>query len=109
VAAGGRVLFGTDLGAVEYDPSAEYRAMSETGMSFRQILASLTTAPAQRFGDAEAGRLVPGFPADVVVLNGDPARDIAALASVAYTLRAGRIVHRATPCGAEPVRLHRPK
>jgi imidazolonepropionase-like amidohydrolase len=97
VAAGGTVLFGTDLGAVEYDPSAEYRAMSEAGMSFRQILASLTTAPAARFGDAGAGRLASGLAADVVVLDGDPARDIGAPPSVRYTLRAGRIVHRAAP------------
>jgi imidazolonepropionase-like amidohydrolase len=66
-------------------------------MSFRQILASRTTAPAQRFGESLAGRLAPGLPADVVVLNGDPARDLGALASVVYTIRGGRIIHRATP------------
>ncbi len=51
IAAGGTVLFGTDLGAVDSDPSEEYALMAEAGMSFRQILASLTTTPAERFGD----------------------------------------------------------
>jgi hypothetical protein len=34
----------------DYDPTDEYALMAEAGMTFRQILASLTTAPAERFG-----------------------------------------------------------
>jgi len=95
IAAGGAVLFGTDVGAIDPDPSEEYRLMAQAGMGFRQILAALTTAPAGRFeGAGRAGRITPGFPADLVVLGGDPARDIRALAEVRYTLRAGRIVYR---------------
>jgi len=52
VASGGTVLFGNDLGAVEYDPSEEYTLMAAAGMSFLQILASLTTAPAELFGES---------------------------------------------------------
>jgi imidazolonepropionase-like amidohydrolase len=90
VRAGGEVLFGTDLGAVEYDPTPEYVLMSQAGMSFRQILESLTTAPARRFGgDA---RIAPGLPADLVVFAGDPAEDIRALGRVRYTIRGGRVV-----------------
>jgi len=70
--AGGSVLFGTDLGAVDPDPTDEYLMMVEAGMGFREILASLTTAPAQRFGGAaQSGRVAPGFQADLVVLDGD--------------------------------------
>jgi imidazolonepropionase-like amidohydrolase len=95
-AAGGTVLFGTDLGAVEYDPSEEYSLMAEAGMNFRQILASLTTAPAERFGEADKlGRIAAGLQADLVVLNQDPSRNIRALTSVQYTLRAGKIIYRA--------------
>ena len=47
---GGRVLFGNDLGAVDYDPTEEYVLMGEAGMNFREILASLTTSPAEQFG-----------------------------------------------------------
>jgi imidazolonepropionase-like amidohydrolase len=96
LAAGGEILFGTDLGAVEYDPSEEYALMAQAGMNFRQILASLTTAPAQRFGDAEkVGRVAAGLQADLAILEKDPAADLSALASVKYTLRAGKIIYRA--------------
>jgi imidazolonepropionase-like amidohydrolase len=95
-AAGGAVLFGTDLGAVEYDPSEEYSLMAEAGMTFRQILASLTTAPAERFGSAsKLGRIAAGLQADLVVLNQDPAKNIRALAAVQYTLSAGKIIYHA--------------
>jgi imidazolonepropionase-like amidohydrolase len=96
VASGGTVLFGNDLGAVDYDPSEEYKLMAEAGMSFRQILASLTTAPAQQFGVfTQLGRIAPGFTADLTVLRDDPSTDIRALATVQYTLRDGKIIYRA--------------
>lgn len=98
VASGGTVLFGTDLGAVDPDPAEEYRLMTEAGMSFRQILASLTTAPAERFGQSgRLGKIAPGYEADLAVLAGNPSTDIAALADVRYTLRAGKILHRPAP------------
>jgi imidazolonepropionase-like amidohydrolase len=96
VAAGGTVLFGTDLGAVEYDPSEEYALMAEAGMSFPQILASLTTAPAERFGESkQLGEIAAGLKADLVVLKGDPAKNIKALIAVKYTIRSGKIIYRA--------------
>jgi imidazolonepropionase-like amidohydrolase len=96
IAAGGEVLFGTDLGAVEYDPTEEYSLMTAAGMSFRQILASLTTAPAKRFGDAnKLGRIAPGFQADLVVYREDPSKNIRAMTGVQYTLRAGKMIYRA--------------
>ena len=51
--AGGQVLFGTDVAYIEqFDTSEEFKWMSRAGMSFQEILASLTTNPAQRFGYA---------------------------------------------------------
>ena len=97
VAAGGEVLFGTDLGAVEYDPSEEYVLMSQAGMTFPQILASLTTAPAERFGDKnKRGRIAAGLQADLAVFRQDPATNTQALSQVKYTLRAGQIIYHAT-------------
>ena len=88
------MLFGNDLGAVDYDPSEEYVLMTAAGMSFAQILESMTTAPAARFGDpAREGRVASGFNADLAVFKGDASRDIRALAAVQYTLRAGKIVY----------------
>jgi cytosine/adenosine deaminase-related metal-dependent hydrolase len=75
LADGGMVLFGTDLGAVDPDPAEEYALMAEAGMSFRQILASLTTTPAERFGDSSRlGRIARGLQADLVVLNSGASR-----------------------------------
>jgi imidazolonepropionase-like amidohydrolase len=96
IAAGGTVLFGNDLGAVDYDPTEEYVLMAQSGMSFRQILASMTTAPAERFGESkQLGQIAVGFQADLVVLKDDPAKNIRAFADVQYTIRAGKIIHRA--------------
>ncbi|TWT20610.1 amidohydrolase family protein [Luteimonas wenzhouensis] len=97
--AGGTVLFGTDSGYIDwYDTRDELRQMHASGLDWRQVLASLTTAPAQRFGQAgRKGRLAPGMDADLVVLGGDPAEDVAVLADVRYTLRAGKVVYAAGP------------
>jgi imidazolonepropionase-like amidohydrolase len=66
-------------------------------MTFRHILASLTTTPAERFGKSDRlGRVAAGFQADLVVLKNDPAEDIRALTDVQYTLRDGRIIYRAS-------------
>ena len=95
VRGGGDILFGTDVGYMtDYDPTDEYRYMQRAGMSFRQILAALTTAPAQRFGRGQrtTGRLEKGMDADLVVLDGDPASDIRALSRVRSVWREGRVI-----------------
>jgi len=94
--AGGEVLFGTDVGYTDhYDTALEYTLMSRAGMNFPQILASLTTAPARRFGvSGRTGRVSPGMDADLVVLDGDPAKDITALSRVRLVVRAGTIVYK---------------
>ena len=90
---GGQVLFGTDVGYMtDYDPTDEYVYMQAAGLSYAQILASLTTAPAERFGRAKAGRLAAGLDADVTVVEGQPERDIRVLARVRYTLRRGQVL-----------------
>jgi imidazolonepropionase-like amidohydrolase len=92
--AGGQILFGTDIGYIDhYDTAEEFQLMSRAGMTFPQILASLTTNPAQRFGYAShSGRIASGFDADLVVLKSDPAADITALSRVDYTIRNGSVI-----------------
>jgi imidazolonepropionase-like amidohydrolase len=98
VASGGMVLFGTDIGAIDYHPSEEYELMNRAGLSFRQILASLTTTPAAQFGDsARLGRIAVGLDADLVVLTGDPSRGVKEFAVVAYTVQGGKVIYRASP------------
>ena len=85
-------------GAVVLDPTDEYISMLAAGLSYGQILASLTTAPAERFGfAAKTGRIAKGMDADLTVVDGEPERDIRALARVRYTLRAGRVVFERKP------------
>jgi imidazolonepropionase-like amidohydrolase len=99
VTAGGNVLFGTDVGYMDdYDTTEEYELMAQSGMNARQILASLTTAPAEPFGDSgRVGRIAPGFAADLVVLDKDPSEDVRAFAAVRYTIRDGKVIYQATP------------
>lgn len=85
---GAAVLFGTDLGAVDPDPSTEFALMREAGMTFPQILASLTTQPAKRFAPSrKCGRIAPGFEADLTVF--------ATPFDVRCTVRAGRVLYEA--------------
>jgi imidazolonepropionase-like amidohydrolase len=102
LACSGCVLFGTDLGAVEYDPGDEYELMAAAGATFSATLASLTTVPAQRIdGDARRGEVRVGNPADLTVLASDPASNIRALSAVRYSIRAGEIIY-AEPTGRMP-------
>jgi imidazolonepropionase-like amidohydrolase len=95
-AAGGQVLFGTDVGYMHsYDTTREFELMAKSGMSFNDILASLTTAPADRFKDEKLGRVAPGYRADLVVLGGDPADDVKNFANVRCVFRGGRLIYPA--------------
>jgi imidazolonepropionase-like amidohydrolase len=51
--------------------------MARAGLTWQQILASLTTNPAARFGEASRrDRIVKGLDADLVVLGSDPSPDV---------------------------------
>ena len=75
------------------DTGPEYEVMHRA-LSERQILASLTTNPADYFKSAKKGRVQVGFDADLVVLDGDPMSDVANFAKVATTIRAGTIIYQ---------------
>ncbi len=96
VAAGGDVLFGTDVGFLPNYPAVarEFQLLKDAGLTFPEVLATLTTAPAARFGMADRqGRVVAGADADLVLLEGDPSRDTDASLRVRYTVRGGRILY----------------
>lgn len=96
--AGGQILFGTDVGYLTDYPllTREYELLGRAGLTFPQILAALTTAPAKRLGfSATTGRVARGQDADLVILESDPARDLTAFSRVKITLRGGRIIYRA--------------
>jgi imidazolonepropionase-like amidohydrolase len=92
-AAGGQILFGTDVGYTDaFDTSEEYRLMS-AAIDWRRILSSITTAPAERFGfAARKGRIAQGMDADLVLLDADPAQDPTAFSRLRATIRGGRVI-----------------
>jgi imidazolonepropionase-like amidohydrolase len=88
---------------VEYDPSHEYALMERAGTDFRRILAALTTNPAQRLcGDVNLATIATGNPADLTVLEDDPADAVANLTNVRYTIRGGEIIYARGPASAGP-------
>lgn len=91
IGAGGEVLFGTDAGAVDPDPSQEYALMKQAGMGFAEILAALTTAPATRFGRERCAAITKRNEADLVVLDGPP--ELRTLTQVRHTIRRGQIIY----------------
>lgn len=94
-AAGGKVLFGTDVDYMtDADPTEEYELMAQAGMGPMQILASLTTTPAERWNEAHRrGRIAPGLDADLVVLEADPAEDVRQFARVKCAVRGGQVIY----------------
>jgi imidazolonepropionase-like amidohydrolase len=94
--AGGKILFGTDIGYIDdFDPLDEYEYLQKAGLEFRDILAALTTTPTEKFGNAkQSGVIKAGMDADFVILAGDPATDIKSLINVKYTFREGKIIYQ---------------
>jgi imidazolonepropionase-like amidohydrolase len=94
--AGGDILFGTDIGYTDhYDTTLEFTLMSQAGMNYKQILASLTTNPARKFGDSDrTGRIAKDMKADLVILSADPAQDVTAYSKVRFTIRNGKVVYK---------------
>jgi imidazolonepropionase-like amidohydrolase len=92
--AGGEILFGTDVGYTNhFDTTMEFTLMSRAGMTYQQILASLTTNPARRFrSSGHSGRIANGMDADLVVLGADPAHDATAFSNVRYVIRSGKLI-----------------
>jgi imidazolonepropionase-like amidohydrolase len=94
---GGVLMFGTDTGFLtDYSMAEEYHQLALAGLTYRDVLTMLTTAPAQRFHVGEQkGRIAVGMDGDLTVLSADPASDPLAFTRVRYTIRGGRIISSA--------------
>ena len=93
VAAGGSVVYGTDLGNEGPRPGidpTEISAMAAAGMSPIQVIASATVDSAARLGLDAVGAIAPGLRADLIAVPGNPLEDTAALSEVEMVWRAGR-------------------
>lgn len=91
-----RILFGTDAGPFDVAfgrPGLGLSLLTQAGMTPLQAIAAATSRPAQAIGvDAEIGTLEAGKVADLLVVSGDPSRDIGAMDRVLAVYQAGRLV-----------------
>ncbi len=74
IAAGGKVVYGTDLGNAGPRPGIderEVKAMHRAGMSTRAIVTSATVVAADHLGLTGTGRLQVGAEADIIGITGD--------------------------------------
>jgi imidazolonepropionase-like amidohydrolase len=97
VAAGVTIACGTDAGTpynAHSELPGELELMVEFGMSPVQALVSATSTGALNFGLAdELGTVADGKLADLLLVDGDPTRDISAVRDVVLVVKAGELVH----------------
>ena len=83
-AAGGTVIYGTDLGNGAIPPgihTRELQLMVEAGLEFEEVLEAMVRAPIE-----------PGAPADLLVLDRNPLDDLTAFERIRAVIRSGRVV-----------------
>lgn len=93
-ANGVRIAFGTDAGVFPHGENAgEFALMVAGGMSNSEALASATTVAADILGmSGEIGRLVPGYSADMIAVEGNPLDNVRVLESVEWVMVRGRVI-----------------
>ncbi len=91
--AGVPVLAGTDAGnaGTQYGISMhqELAALVAAGLRPGEALAAATSAPARAFGLGKRGRIASGYKADLLLVEGNPLRDIAATARIVEVWKDG--------------------
>ncbi|HEX8391531.1 MAG TPA: amidohydrolase family protein [Longimicrobium sp.] len=99
-AAGVPILAGTDApnpgtayGAAMH---GELELLVEAGLTPTEALRAATSAPAAAFRLADRGRIAPGMRADLLLVEGDPTRDITATRAIVGVWKGGAAVDRAS-------------
>ena len=93
---GVRIAFGTDSGVSAHgDNAQEFALLVRAGMTPLEAIQSATVVAAAHLRlSAEAGRIAPGMPADIVAVSGDPLTDVTELERMRFVMRNG-VVYRA--------------
>ncbi|MEG8039195.1 amidohydrolase family protein [Sphingomonas sp. LR60] len=96
--AGVMMIAGTDAPnpTTAFGPSLhlELSLLERAGLTPTQALISATSAPASFFHAEDRGRIVPGRKADMLLLDGDPTKDIAATRRIRLIWKNGYAVSR---------------
>lgn len=92
-AAGVAILAGTDAGnpgtAHGVSMHGELALLVQAGLTPREALRAATSLPATRLRMADRGRIAPGLRADLLLVEGDPTRDIAASRNIVRVWKNG--------------------
>jgi len=90
------ICAGSDVGVFAHGQNArELELMVAFGMSPVDVLKSATSINAKVFHmEKEVGRLVNGLKADIVVVKGDPTKDISSLRAIEWVMKGGSIVDK---------------
>jgi imidazolonepropionase-like amidohydrolase len=89
-----KIVMGTDAVAGAHGRNADelVARVKEGGQKPMDAIISATSLSAKSLNlDSVIGTLAPGFEADLIGLNGDPATDITALARVAFVMKGGKV------------------
>lgn len=97
-AAGVKMLFGTDNGAVfpAGQNALQFPKMVEWGMTPIEAIRAATTSAAEALDKTgDVGAIEPGLYGDMIAVRGDPTRDIALLENVDDVIKGGELVKTA--------------
>jgi imidazolonepropionase-like amidohydrolase len=90
-----RIAFGTDSGVSRHgDNAGEFALLVRAGLTPIEAIQTATVNAAEHLGiSSQAGRLLPGMPADLIAVSGDPLQDVTELERVRFVMKGG-VVHR---------------
>lgn len=92
---GVRIAFGTDSGVSPHgDNAQEFALLVRAGLTPLEAIQAATVGAAEHLRiSAEAGRIAPGMPADLIAVPGDPLVDVTELERVRFVMKGG-VVYR---------------
>jgi imidazolonepropionase-like amidohydrolase len=94
-----KIVFGTDAVAGAHGRNAEefVDRVRDCGMDPMTVMVSANSLGAQALGmEDRIGAIAPGLQADIIVLNGDPLKDITAVRRVAFVMKSGVVYKNVT-------------
>jgi imidazolonepropionase-like amidohydrolase len=93
VKTGVKMLFGTDAGVYPHGQNArQFAKMVQWGMTPLQAIQAATTNASEALGRTDVGVIEPGRYGDLIVVKGDPLRDVTVLEHVDVVIKGGKPV-----------------